>query len=126
LFNKGFSEEDLLLRRTKLDGSIAEIFSIQLFTNSIRFEITYKTYIHLFHFVSFRVLSGFMDEFNYKSNKLLEKLRKFADGKTVVSLFDQFSCTAMDIISHVAFGMVTNFFDFIICMRFDFLNKIIN
>jgi len=77
-------------------------------------------------FVPFRVLSGFMDEFNYKSDKLLEKLRKLADGKTVVTLFDQFSCIALDIISHVAFGMVTNFFDFIICMRFDFLNKIIN
>ena len=48
-----------------------------------------------------------MDEFNYKSNKLLENLRKLADGKTVVSLFDKFSCTALDIISHVAFGMVS-------------------
>ena len=47
-----------------------------------------------------------MDEFNYKSDKLLEELRKLADGKTVVTLFDQFSCTALDIISHVAFGMV--------------------
>ena len=53
-----------------------------------------------------------MDEFNYKSDKLLEKLRKLADGKTVVTLFDQFSCTALDIISHVAFGMVLNFFNF--------------
>ena len=47
-----------------------------------------------------------MDDFNYKTNKLLEKFRKQADGKTVVSLYDQFSCTALDIISHVAFGMV--------------------
>lgn len=102
--NKGISEEVLSLRRTKLDGSIVEIFSIQLFTDSIQFEIIYlKTQINL---VSFKVLSGFMDEFNYKSNKLLEKLRKLADGKTVVTLFDQFSCTALDIISHVAFGMV--------------------
>ncbi len=70
-----------------------------------------------------------MDEFNYKSDKLLEKLRKLADGKTVVTLFDQFSCTALDIISHVAFGMVWNFFNFSVWLYFInwlFLNKIIN
>lgn len=49
-----------------------------------------------------------MDVFNLKSNILLEKLRTLADGKTLVTLFDQFNCTALDIISAVAFGMDTD------------------
>ena len=49
-----------------------------------------------------------MSEFNLKGNLLLEKLRKQADGKTSVNMLKQFSCTALDIISHVAFGMVYN------------------
>ena len=49
-----------------------------------------------------------MDEFNNKSNILLEKTRSLADGKTVVTMFDQFNCTALDVISAVAFGMNTD------------------
>lgn len=49
-----------------------------------------------------------MDEFNLKSNILLEKLRELADGKTIVTMFEQFNCTALDVISAVAFGMQTD------------------
>jgi len=48
-----------------------------------------------------------MNEFNYKSDLLLEKRRKQADGKTLVKLLSQFNAVALDIISHVAFGMVS-------------------
>jgi hypothetical protein len=47
-----------------------------------------------------------MKEFNYKGDQLLEKIRKLADGKTIVTLMDEFGRTALDVISHVAFGMV--------------------
>ena len=47
-----------------------------------------------------------MNEFNCKSDLLLDKLRKQANGKTVVKLLESFNCVAMDIISNVAFGMV--------------------
>ena len=39
---------------------------------------------------------------------MLEKLRKLANDKTVVKLFDQFNCTALDIIAQVAFGIETD------------------
>lgn len=49
-----------------------------------------------------------MDEFNLKSCILLDKISSLADGKTVVVMFDQFNCTALDVISAVAFGMDTD------------------
>ena len=49
-----------------------------------------------------------MNDFNFKTDQLLEKLRKYSDGKTAVSMMDEFSRTALDVISHVAFGMETD------------------
>ena len=48
----------------------------------------------------------FINEFNFTSNTFLEKIRSLADGKTSVNMLDQFSLITLDIISHVAFGMV--------------------
>ena len=58
--------------------------------------------------LSKRVLVGFMTEFNLKADRLLEKLRKYSDGKVSVSMMDQFSRTALDVICYVAFGMETD------------------
>lgn len=49
---------------------------------------------------------GFLNEFNYESDLLLQKLLKLADSKTEVCMLNLFNGTALDIISHVAFGMV--------------------
>jgi cholesterol 24-hydroxylase len=51
---------------------------------------------------------GFMTEFNLKADRLLEKLRKYSDGKVSLSMMDQFSRTALDVICYVAFGMETD------------------
>lgn len=53
-----------------------------------------------------RCLVGFINEFNFTSNSFLEKIRSLADGKTSVNMLDQFNLITLDIISHVAFGMV--------------------
>lgn len=50
------------------------------------------------------VLKTFFDEFNEKSNLLMEKLRSKADGKTMVTMFPEINKLALDIISSVAFG----------------------
>jgi hypothetical protein len=53
-------------------------------------------------------LEQYIDEFNLKGDILLDKLRVLADGKTIVTLFDQFNAMALDVIAAVAFGMNTN------------------
>lgn len=55
-----------------------------------------------------QVIANFLQEFNYKGDQLLEKIRKLADGKTIVTLMDEFGRTALDVISHVALGMNTD------------------
>nr|APA31884.1 cytochrome p450 06963 [Brachionus plicatilis] len=50
------------------------------------------------------ILKTFLDEFNEKSNLLMEKLRGKADGKTLVTMFPELNKFALDIISSVAFG----------------------
>lgn len=50
------------------------------------------------------VLKTFFDEFNEKSNLLMEKLRSKADGKTRITMFPEINKLALDIISSVAFG----------------------
>lgn len=49
---------------------------------------------------------GFIDEFNYKSDVLLNKIQEYSESKKVVNMLQQFNSVALDIISHVAFGMV--------------------
>ena len=46
-----------------------------------------------------------LTDFNEISNNLMEKLRSYADGKTVVSIQHHLNRAALDIISKVAFGM---------------------
>ena len=53
-------------------------------------------------------MEQYIDEFNVKADILLNKLSVLADAKTVVTLFDQFNATALDVIAAVAFGMNTN------------------
>ena len=47
------------------------------------------------------VLYGFIDEFNTKSDILLEQMRSMADGKTQITLLDQFNHAALDLIATV-------------------------
>ena len=52
-----------------------------------------------------------MNEFNLKSNTLLEKIRLLADDnneKSAVILLDLFNYTTLDILASVGFGMDTN------------------
>ena len=51
-----------------------------------------------------------MNEFNLKSNILLEKIRLLADNndKSAVTLLDLFNYTTLDILASVGFGMDTN------------------
>jgi hypothetical protein len=55
-----------------------------------------------------RVLMGFIDEFNYKSDVLLKKIQEYSENNQVVNMLEQFNSVALDIISHVAFGMETD------------------
>nr|ARQ84122.1 cytochrome P450 [Brachionus plicatilis] len=50
------------------------------------------------------ILKTFFDDFNEKSNLLMEKLRSKPDGKTLVTMFPELNKFALDIISSVAFG----------------------
>ena len=47
----------------------------------------------------------FIDQFNSKVDILSERLRTFADGKTIVPLAKEFNHTALDAIAQIAFGM---------------------
>jgi hypothetical protein len=42
-----------------------------------------------------------MNEFNSTADILIERLRRLADGKTQISLYDEVSRAAMDMISNV-------------------------
>nr|UOU03257.1 cytochrome P450 3049B1-1 [Brachionus rubens] len=52
-----------------------------------------------------QALVGFMEEFNTKSDLLMEKLRTMADGKQVITLLDEFNNMTLDVIATVGFGM---------------------
>nr|AHL88992.1 cytochrome p450 3049A1 [Brachionus koreanus] len=67
------------------------------------------------------VLKTFLDEFNQKSNLLMEKLRSKADGKTMVTMFPEVNKLALDIISSVAFGFNNNSIN----QSENYLNKLI-
>ena len=43
----------------------------------------------------------FVDQFNTKADSLMERLRSFADGKTVVNLFKEFNHATLDDIAQV-------------------------
>ena len=96
---------DLLQTKIMKDGSIDVHYIIQFFINSIHLIIIYLILNKKLILIK-RVLIGFINEFNLKSDHLLEKLRKYSDGKTSLSMMDEFSRTALDVISHVALGMV--------------------
>ena len=49
-----------------------------------------------------QVLNGFIDEFNVKGDMLLEKLEKKANGKTVISMLDEFNRATLDVIASVS------------------------
>ena len=48
-----------------------------------------------------RVLNEFIEEFNTKSDILLEQIRSMADGQTEIVLLDQFNHAALDLIATV-------------------------
>ena len=48
-----------------------------------------------------QVLNGFFDEFNLKGDLFLEKLRKMSDGKTSVTMLEEFNRTTLDVIGSV-------------------------
>nr|QVK45596.1 cytochrome P450 [Brachionus paranguensis] len=58
------------------------------------------------------VLVKCLDEFNQKTDQLLEKLRKISDGKTEISLFKEINRMTLDIISSVAFGFCIDTINF--------------
>jgi cytochrome P450 len=51
-----------------------------------------------------QVLYGLMDEFNLKGDMLLEKIEKKADGKTIISMLDEFNRATLDVIATVSFS----------------------
>ena len=57
-----------------------------------------------------QVLNGFYEEFNTKGDALLEKLEKVADGKTVITLLDEFNRTTLDVIATVNMFALCFFF----------------
>lgn len=52
-----------------------------------------------------QILMKFMTEFNSKADILVNFLKSKADGKTEITLLDEFNHTALDIIASVAFSM---------------------
>ena len=42
-----------------------------------------------------------MSEFNQKGDILIEKLRRYADGKTIIKLFHEINHSALDVIASV-------------------------
>jgi hypothetical protein len=44
---------------------------------------------------------SFIEEFNSKGDILLERIRTLADGKTVVTFFDELNHAALDVIASV-------------------------
>ena len=53
-----------------------------------------------------QVLISFMDEFNLKSNLLLEKLRLLADGKKEIKLLNEFHHVTLDVIATVRYNII--------------------
>nr|UOU03256.1 cytochrome P450 3049B1-2 [Brachionus rubens] len=51
-----------------------------------------------------QALIGFMEEFNTKSDMLMERLRTMSDGR-IIHMLDEFNNMTMDIIATVGFGM---------------------
>nr|QEV83801.1 cytochrome P450 [Brachionus rotundiformis] len=52
-----------------------------------------------------QALNGFMDEFNAKSDILMDKLRNLADGKTTIKMLDELNNLTLDVIAAACFGM---------------------
>ncbi len=51
----------------------------------------------------------FVNQFNSKADHLMDKLRRKADGKTVITLWDEFNRVALDAIAQV-FDMLKHLF----------------
>jgi hypothetical protein len=47
----------------------------------------------------------FVNQFNVKADMLLERLRLFSDGKTIVSLFKELNHATLDAIAQVIFSI---------------------
>nr|AHL88995.1 cytochrome p450 3049C1 [Brachionus koreanus] len=58
------------------------------------------------------VLINCLSQFNEKTDQLMEKLYKLADGKTEISLFKEINRMTLDIISSVAFGFCIDSINF--------------
>ncbi len=56
---------------------------------------------HHIYFIFYSHLKTCMDQFNASSDKLVEQLKKKADGKTEVTMLEQLNRVAMDIIGKV-------------------------
>jgi hypothetical protein len=54
-----------------------------------------------FFYLIQRILMHSLEEFNLKSDLLMERFRSLADGKTVVTLFNEINRAALDIIASV-------------------------
>ena len=52
---------------------------------------------------------AFVNQFNSKSDHLMDKLRTKADGKTVITLWDEFNRVSLDAIAQV-FDMLKHLF----------------
>ena len=55
-----------------------------------------------FHILVY-ILNEFFEEFNLKGDILLEKIEKMADGKTVITMLNEFNRTTLDVIAKVNF-----------------------
>ena len=65
-------------------------------------NIWFSFWFSLSYFFWFSSLKTYMQEFNSKGDILMEYLRKSADGKTVVSLLEEFNRTSLDVIASVS------------------------
>ena len=53
-------------------------------------------------------MNTFINDFNSKADILMERLRTFADGKTIVTLFNEINHATLDAIALIAFGLNTD------------------
>ena len=54
-------------------------------------------------FFTTRILNSQIEEFNLKGDILLERIRSLADGKTVVTMFQELNHATLDVIASVSF-----------------------
>nr|UOU03254.1 cytochrome P450 3049B2 [Brachionus rubens] len=55
-----------------------------------------------------QVLNSFNEVFNHKSDILMDKLRNYADGKTIIKILDEFNNLTLDVIAAACFGLESN------------------